>query len=318
MKRALIALALALAACGQGVRSSPPSPSNPAPAASSASLTPANLSAFFDCLRERSFTAISAHRGGPGPGFAENSIPTFAHTLTLVPAIMEVDIAATRDHVLVLMHDETVARTTNGAGPVDRLTGAQFAALKLRDDEGRVLDAHPPTLRQALDWAAGKTILALDVKPGVAYEDVAKAVREAGAMERVVFITYSVAGASRLHRVEAQAMLFVTITKAGDLDELVRRGVDLERVVAWTGADEPNSALNTALNQRGVETEFGALGGGSSWDARFAREGRDQYAAFADTGLQVIATGRPQAALADLDAHDNVEGYGALQCVGAH
>lgn len=97
MKRALVALGLALAACGRGEGSSAPSPSNATPVASSATVAPANLPAFFDCLRERHFTALSAHRGGPAPGFAENAIPTFAHTLTLAPAILEVDIAATHD-----------------------------------------------------------------------------------------------------------------------------------------------------------------------------------------------------------------------------
>lgn len=318
MRRALVALVLALAACGQGEGASAPSPSNASAAASSATLAPTDLPAFFDCLRERRFTALSAHRGGPAAGFAENAIPTFEHTLAIAPAIMEVDVAATRDDVLVLMHDDTVDRTTNGTGAVDRLTAAQFAALKLRDDDGQVLEAHPPTLRKALDWAARKTILALDTKPGVSYEDVARAVNAAHAMDRVVFITYSVAGAARLHHVAPSAMLFVTIKSTRDLDDLVRRGVDLAHVAAWTGTDEPDSALNSALAQRGVEVEFGTLGGPSSWDARFAREGREQYAAFADTGLQLISTGRPREALADLDSRDGVQGYGPLQCVGAH
>ena len=45
---------------------------------------------------------------------------------------------------------------------------------------------------------------------------------------------------------------------------------------------------------------------------------REQYAAFADTGLQLISTGRPAEAIADLDAHDNVEGYAPLRCVVTH
>jgi hypothetical protein len=51
-----------------------------------------------------------------------------------------------------------------------------------------------------------------------------------------------------------------------------------------------------------------------SWDGRFVREGRDQYAAFANTGLSVIATDRPIEASRDLDANDGIDGVGALQC----
>lgn len=312
MRAALAAVVLLLAACDSneqvgGIEA-------PAPQ----TLTPASLPAFFDCLRAHSAAVISAHRGAPAPGYAENAIPTFEHTLTLAPAIMEVDIARTRDRVLVLMHDDRVDRTTDGEGAVNAFTAAQFAALTLQDDSGQSVGAHPPTLREALDWADGKTVLALDVKRGVSYEDVARAVAAASAMNRVIFITYSVDGAARLHRVAPQAMQFVTIASTRDLDALRRRGVDLSHVVAWTGTGEPNSELNAALAQRGVEVEFGTFGGGGSWDARFAREHHEQYAAFAETGVQVLATGRPGEAAHDLDSNDGHTGYDAMQCVSAH
>src|SRR5690606_36039451 len=109
-------------------------------------------------------------------------------------------IAETRDGVLVLMHDEDVDRTTNGSGLVRDLTLAELQALHLRDDDGRVLDARAPTFREALDWAAGRTILELDVQRGVSYEDVIAEVRAAGAENRVIFITYSDDAAARVHR----------------------------------------------------------------------------------------------------------------------
>lgn len=278
-------------------------------------IAPANLPAFFDCLRNRSAAIVSAHRGGPSPGYGENAIATFAHTLTQAPAFLEVDVGRTRDEVLVLMHDDSVDRTTDGHGPVSAFTAAQFGALNLKDAAGQALEAHPPTLRQALDWANGKTVLALDIKRGVAYEDVARDVEAAGATGRVVFITYSIDAAARMARVAPNAMLFVSMENAADLDELARRGVNLDQVVAWTGDDEPNSALNLALALRGVEAEFGTIG---HWDQSFARNGAEQYAAFADTGLEVIATGRPGEAVRDLDANDGEQGYSALQCESAH
>ena len=309
MKRALIAAALlALTACDSnqmvgGVEA-------PAPHA----MAPANLPAFFDCLREHHATIVSAHRGGPGAGFAENAIPTFEHTLAAALAFMEVDVARTRDGALVLMHDDTVDRTTSGRGPVRSLTQAQFTALTLKDDDGRPLDAHPPTLRQALDWADGRTVLELDVKPGVSYEELAEAVSDAHAMGRVIFVVYSVNAASRLARVAPDAMINVSVRNATDVDALRSRGVDLSHIIAWTGTDEPDSALNVALAQRGVEASFGTIG---SWDRGFER-GREQYAAFAETGLAMIATDRPTEAVADLDEHDGARGYAALQCVSAH
>lgn len=300
---------LALAGCEAGTNAD-----GAAPPSASQTLAPADIGAFFDCLRENGQTVVAAHRGGPAPGYAENAIATFAHTLSQAPALLEIDIARTADNQLVLMHDDTLDRTTTGEGAVRDLTLAEIQVLSLQDENDAVLDAHPPTLREALDWAAGKTVLELDVKRGVAYEDVVAAVREANAQHRVIFITYSTDAAVRVHRLAPELMLSVTIEDIGDLQELEDRGVALDRVLAWTGIEEPNAALNVALAERGVEVLFGTLGNPQrSWDGRFAREG-DQYAAFAETGISLIATDRPIEAARDLDANDGVDGFGAKQC----
>lgn len=301
MRRALIlASALAFTACDaiEGPRVG----EMPDGAERAAVIAPANLSAFFDCLRETDATLVSAHRGGPAPGFAENAIPTFENTLSQTPAFLEVDIARTRDGELVLMHDDSVDRTTDGEGDVSSLTLAEFQALRMRDDSGDVLDAHPPSLRQALDWADGRTVLELDVKRGVSYEDVAEVVRDADAMDRVIFITYSVDGASRLARVASEAMIYTTIESERDLDTLERRGVDLARIVAWLGIEELDVTLLEALNARGVEARFGMFGQ------------RADYASAAEAGVEGLSVNDPAAAYRAVDSADGEDGYAAAQC----
>jgi glycerophosphoryl diester phosphodiesterase len=281
-------------------------------------LAPADLSAFFDCLRERGHTIAAAHRGGPGSGLAENAISTFENTLRQVPAVLEIDIARTRDGVLVLMRDETVDRTTTGTGRVSDLTLSQVQALRLKDRDGLALDAGVPTLREALDWSAGRTVLELDVNNDVPFAEVIAEVRAANAFDRVIVITYNDDVAVRVHELAPAIMISVSIDAPADLDALVARGVDLTRVLAWTGVEEPNAALNVALARRGVEAIFGTLGNPArSWDGRFLREGRDQYAKLAATGLALISSDRPIEAVRDLDAQDGVEGYAALRCAAA-
>ncbi|HYD89571.1 MAG TPA: glycerophosphodiester phosphodiesterase family protein [Vitreimonas sp.] len=292
MRRVLISIALAAAAC------------TPI-AGREHTLAPADLPAFFDCLRESGAAVASAHRGGPAPGHAENAIATLARTLTYAPAFLEVDVSRTSDGALVLMHDDTVDRTTTGTGAVGALTLAQLKALRLRDEDGRATAAAPPTLREALDWAHGRAILELDIKRGVAYEDVVREVDAAGAMERVVFITYSVDGASRLARVAPAAMIYTTIESARDLDTLQQRGVDLSHIVAWLGDGELDQELAAALAARGVESRFGLFG----------RD--DRFAATAAAGVQSIAVDETAAAVEALDAADGEEGYAALQCASA-
>jgi glycerophosphoryl diester phosphodiesterase len=288
-----------------------------APATGSAvALAPGDLRTFFDCLRERKATVVAAHRGGPAPGFAENAIETFAHTTTQVPAVLEIDIARTKDNVLVLMHDDTLDRTTTGTGDVRAHTMAEIRAERLEDPDGRALDARVPTLREALDWAAGRAVLELDVKRGVAYEDVLAEVREANALSRVIFITYSTEAAVRVHRLAPTMMLSVSIDSLDTLADLERADVDITRVLAWTGTAEPDTTLTRALAARGIESMFGTLGNPSrSWDGRFAREGAGYATLARTTGLHLIASDRPVAAARELDAHDGVPGHALTTCL---
>jgi len=314
--RALVLIA-ACAALMAGCSREPAAPAAPpAAAAPTPSLAPTSLSAFFDCLQRENATLVAAHRGGDAPGYAENALATFAHTVAQAPVALEIDVRRTKDGVLVLMHDDTLERTTTGTGPVYAVTAAEFAALRLKDEAGAVLAAGPPTLVEALAWSADKTILELDVKPGVPIGEVVAAVRAANAGNRVIIITYTIADAIGAHRADPALMISTSIDGEADLDRLERAGVDLSRVLAWTGVSEPNANLNVVLAQRGVESLFGTLGDADSWDAKFARGEGGGYAAFAETGIELIASDRPVAAQRALDAADG-EGYAPLRCVGA-
>lgn len=72
---------------------------------------------------------ICAHRGG-GATHPENTLPALQAAVTLGAHMVEFDIAITRDGTLVLMHDATVNRTTDGKGKV---LDFSLAELKLLD-----------------------------------------------------------------------------------------------------------------------------------------------------------------------------------------
>ena len=97
---------------------------------------------------------VSAHRGGPYPGFPENSLEAFANVLSYTPAIIELDVAMTKDSVLVLMHDDDLDRTTNGKGLVIESTYAEIQALFLEDMEGNLTEFKVPTLNDRF-WNPG-------------------------------------------------------------------------------------------------------------------------------------------------------------------
>lgn len=280
--------------------------------------TPKDIGAFFDCLRERSLTVIAAHRGGDAP--FENAIPTFERTVSGAPGpvALEIDVRRTKDGVLVLMHDQTVDRTTNGTGDVSSLTAAQFANLKLKDESGKATGTRPPTLRQALDWSKGRAIVELDVKRGAPFEQVIAEVRAAQAEQRVIIIVYNTEDAITVHRLAPDLMISLPAESIPALEGLSSIRFDLSRALAWTGTRDPNSALNVQLAQKNIEVLFGTLGDQpTSWDNRFAREGDGGYTAFADTGIHMIASDRPLEAMRAIDDADG-PGAPANACLTVH
>ena len=73
-------------------------------------------------------TLVAAHRGN-SKYFPENTLSSFKSALTLDVDMVETDIHMTKDGELVLMHDHTVDRTTDGTGEVRSLTLAEIKKL---------------------------------------------------------------------------------------------------------------------------------------------------------------------------------------------
>jgi glycerophosphoryl diester phosphodiesterase len=71
---------------------------------------------------------VIAHRGGRGL-WPENTLFAFRESAALGSDVLEMDIHSTQDDVLVVCHDETLDRTTNGQGPIHDLTLSEVQAL---------------------------------------------------------------------------------------------------------------------------------------------------------------------------------------------
>jgi len=258
------------------------------------------LAAFFDCVRMRGGVVISAHRAQSAEDQPENSIAAIEATGRAIPGvIVEIDAALTRDGALVLMHDDTLERTTTGKGQVADLTVAEVRRSRLEATNGAVTDAPPPTLREALD-AAGRVgaIASIDLKPSTEADTVALArsvvaeVRAAGAGDRVILITYSPETARAVAALAPEMMISAGLDNVADLE-----GLSAPQILAWTGTREARPALWRALGEAGVEVQFGTLGApGRRLDDRYAADGDlSEYRTLFDQGAVVIATDAPLA-----------------------
>ena len=94
-------------------------------------------------LAESEAIIIAGHRGYKS-AYPENTLLAFQEALKLGVDMLEFDLRMTKDGAVVVIHDETVNRTTNGKGPIHDFTlqemkcldagswlGAAFEGIKL-------------------------------------------------------------------------------------------------------------------------------------------------------------------------------------------
>ncbi|MGI5522712.1 glycerophosphodiester phosphodiesterase family protein [Micromonospora sp. CA-259024] len=108
---------------------------------------------------------VVAHRGY-WRGAPENSVPAIDLAIRNGAQVVEIDVQRTSDGQLVVMHDTSVNRTTNGTGQISGMTLAQIKALRLRAGLGGgqapMTDEQVPTLAEALAVVKGRALVNLD------------------------------------------------------------------------------------------------------------------------------------------------------------
>lgn len=104
---------------------------------------------------------VVAHRGD-WRNAPENSVQAVKNAIEMGVNMAEIDLAITKDSVLVLMHDKTIDRTTTGKGKPGDYTLAELKNFYLRDGLGVKTAMKIPTLEEILEVSKGKIFLNLD------------------------------------------------------------------------------------------------------------------------------------------------------------
>lgn len=93
--------------------------------------------------------SIIAHRGGAGLG-TENSLTCLKRGIESGADMVEIDIHQSRDGVVVVCHDATVDRTSNGSGVIAKMDYEEIARLRLVNKQGEPTDDHIATFDEVL------------------------------------------------------------------------------------------------------------------------------------------------------------------------
>lgn len=145
---------------------------------------------------------VCAHRGDNNIYYPENSLEGCLAAIAAGADMLEVDVHTTKDGHLILMHDDSVTRTTNVAAlrlagepdlpdsdEITRWTLRQIQKLRLTMPDGRVTDCGVPTLRAVIRASVDRVFVTLDKWWCFRWEDVYAIIREENAF-RTVLIPY--------------------------------------------------------------------------------------------------------------------------------
>ncbi|HEX9556504.1 MAG TPA: glycerophosphodiester phosphodiesterase family protein [Reyranella sp.] len=238
-------------------------------------------------------TEIASHRGG-ALLWAENSRLAFEHTAKLPVEQVEFDVHPSRDGRLVVIHDATLERTTDGAGAVCQHDWAELSKLILKGSGGQrmllldeVIEIFRPT----------DIILRLEMKAGpnrVPYPGhparIVAALKAGRILERTVMTSFQLGTAAEVPR-HGQPMRHVwLVTPETQIDIGLTAVIDLAHSHGVPMLGLRSSILDAASVAQVRQAGLG-LGGWACNDAA-------AIAKMFDLGVDVFTTDRPDLALA--------------------
>ncbi|WP_333646867.1 glycerophosphodiester phosphodiesterase [Candidatus Binatus sp.] len=124
-----------------------------------------------------------AHRGASG-NFPENTVCAFRAAIDAGAEMCELDVQLSRDGAIVVIHDETVERTTDGKGEVAELTLEELKRLDAgaKFKGGAVKGERIPTLDEVFSATSGKCGLNIELKAGGLEHQVAQIMQARNAL----------------------------------------------------------------------------------------------------------------------------------------
>jgi glycerophosphoryl diester phosphodiesterase len=183
-------------------------------------------------VRRATVRQIIAHRGSSADR-PENTLAAIRRAIEARATAAEVDVRTTRDGHLVLLHDATLDRTTNGAGLLREKTLAQVREL----DAGswfrpEYRGERVPSLPEALSLCGDEIDVLLDLKEqGEGYaQAVAEAVRAHGRPERIIVGVRSVEQARQFRELLPAARQLGLISAPGEIEAFAEAGVETIRL----------------------------------------------------------------------------------------
>lgn len=246
---------------------------------------------------------VVSHRGD-WRNAPENSLQAFQNCIDMGVDMVELDLKKTKDGELILMHDNTLNRTTNGTGKPEDFTLAELKELRLKNGAGCLTRHKIPTLRETMLLCKGKILVNVD-KGYEYFEDVQKILEETGTAnqcvvkEKIPFQTIKEQHGDILDKVIFRPKADLCKPEAESIiDSYLQNEKPLAFEVRFSQVNDKVFELIKKLNDNGIKVFVNAL-----WPAQNAEHDDDRavelkqpdesWGWLIQQGFKLIQTDRP-------------------------
>jgi glycerophosphoryl diester phosphodiesterase len=193
-----------------------------------------------------------AHRGASGTA-PENTLAAFRAAIAAGAAMCELDVQPTRDHAVVVIHDDTVDRTTDGRGAVKEMTlaelkrldaGARFSGAPRRDEP-------IPTLDEVFAATADRCALNIELKSGQVEKEVVALMRKWKALETSMVSSFDRVRLARVRELEVAVRIGVLAEK--NVERMLDTAARLSAYAVNPRYDLVTSELCDTAHARGLK-----------------------------------------------------------------
>ena len=164
-----------------------------------------SIRARYEAAHDEGRPLLGGHRGNPAEN-PENTMRSFRSAIDVGCDLIECDVHLSADGRLVVIHDHTLERTTNGAGLVRDHSAAELR--KLDAGEGEKI----PLLQEVVELALGKVGLVIEIKqvpplyPGLE-EKLVNMLRQLGALSECAVVSFNHMAIHELRKIEPSLQL---------------------------------------------------------------------------------------------------------------
>ena len=107
-------------------------------------------------MEQNNRVIVVAHRGGANLG-PENTLECISKGISAGADWIEIDVHLSADGKLVVCHDASVDRTTNGKGWISQMSYEEIRKLKVKDNNGDLCEGHIPTDKRSGPGNGGRS-----------------------------------------------------------------------------------------------------------------------------------------------------------------